>query len=108
MTDKEYIENIDKVDTNTLFENLEYYGFDSYYRDLWYATIEELKKRIEIRPKGEWIPVSEGLPNEVDRFLVTTRYDEVMTDYFTGHHFLQGDDIIAWQPLSEPYKRGEE
>ena len=46
MTDKEYLENISTVDTDVLFENLESYGCDSYYRDLWYATIEELKKRI--------------------------------------------------------------
>lgn len=59
----------------------------------------------EERPNGKWIPVSEGLPNLPDRYLVNTRYGEIMTDYFTGNHFLQGDDIIAWQPLPEAYKK---
>lgn len=56
--------------------------------------------------KVEWMPVSDGLPNLSDRYLVTTRYDEIMTDFFTGDHFLQGDDIIAWQPLPQAYKEG--
>lgn len=58
------------------------------------------------RQHAKWMPVSEGLPNLSDRYLVNTRYGEVMTDYFTGNHFLQGDDIIAWQPLPEAYKEG--
>ena len=65
------------------------------------------EERVESKTsQGEWFPVSEELPNISDRFLVTTRYGEVMTDYFTGHHFLQGEDIIAWQPLPEAYKEG--
>lgn len=53
MTDAEYIENIGMVSTEKLFKKLEYYGYDSYYADLWNATISELKKRIT--PTGEWI-----------------------------------------------------
>ncbi len=59
MTDEEYIKNIDKIETDKLFENLKYYGFDGYYRDLWYATINELKKRI--RPQGERIKNTDKL-----------------------------------------------
>lgn len=63
------------------------------------------------RPQGEWIPISDRLPDNTGRYLVYTKYDEVMTDYFEGTSFLQGEDIIAWQPLPEPYRadmRGEE
>lgn len=52
MTDKEYIENIDKIDTDELFDNLEYFGVDGYYQDVWRATIEELKKRVR-NTRGE-------------------------------------------------------
>lgn len=55
MSDKEYIKNISSISTEDLFNSLEYYGYDSYYAELWEATIEELKKRIEIRPQGKWI-----------------------------------------------------
>jgi hypothetical protein len=55
MSDEEYIKNISSVSTEELFDALEYYGYDSYYAVLWRATIEELKKRSENRPKGRWI-----------------------------------------------------
>lgn len=54
MSDEEYIKNISSVSTEELFNSLEYYGYDSYYTVLWRATIEELKKRSEERPHGEW------------------------------------------------------
>ena len=53
---------------------------------------------------GKWIPVSERLPEESKRYVVSTKYNDVMTDFYTGEGFLQGDDIIAWMPLPEPYK----
>ena len=43
--DKEFIANIDKVDTDELFSQLEYYGCDGYYGHLHSAVLEELKKR---------------------------------------------------------------
>lgn len=64
MTDEEYINNISSISTEELFHELAYYGCDTYYADLWRATIEELKKRAEERPKGKWIPVGKRLPKE--------------------------------------------
>ena len=64
----------------------------------------EIIGKYEEKTQSEWIPISDGFPNSSDRFLVTTRYGEVMTDFYTGEHFLQGDSIIAWQPLTEPYR----
>lgn len=46
-TDKDFIDNIDKVDTDELFDQLEWYGCDGYYRDLHSAVLEELKKRVK-------------------------------------------------------------
>ena len=59
MSDEEYIKNISSISTEELFNSLEYYGYDSYYSDLWRATIEELKKRIKEQPKGEWIYIGQ-------------------------------------------------
>jgi len=47
-TDADFIANISKVDTDELFNQLEWYGCDNYYYDLWRAVIEELKKRMEV------------------------------------------------------------
>ena len=44
--DNDFITNISSVDTDELFKQLEWYGYDSYYSDLWKAVIEELKKRV--------------------------------------------------------------
>ena len=60
------------------------------------------------RPQYEWIPVRKKLPDVVRRYLVYTKYNEMMTDFFTGDKFMQGDDILAWMPLPEPYIRGGE
>ena len=45
-TDDDFKANINKVDTDELFEQLDFYGCDGYYRDLWYAVIAELKRRL--------------------------------------------------------------
>lgn len=63
------------------------------------------------RPKSEWIPVSERLPEWGERVLtidndgdyeinhiMDDEYDEWFYDY----------DIIAWMPLPEPYKAESE
>lgn len=55
MTDEEYISNIRKIGTDELFQQLESFGYDPYYGDLWVAVVDELKRRIEERPQGEWI-----------------------------------------------------
>lgn len=74
---------------------------------------------IDVREnKGEWIPVSERLPEKNVWVLVTVEksgkcFQEIMRrsnyfeawiddiDYYT-------DEIIAWQPLPEPYKAESE
>ena len=53
MTDKEWMKNIKNISNKELFDSLEHFGFDSYYKDLWYATVKELKRRLK-RSKGRW------------------------------------------------------
>lgn len=49
MSDEEFMANISKVETKELFEALESFGCDSYYRDLWQCVLDELKRRMEAK-----------------------------------------------------------
>lgn len=78
----------------------------------------------EERPQDQWVPVSEGLPNRNGVYSVTRKLKEGETiyfisdaSYFDGQSTWHRDvcvnhgrpyltDIIAWQPLPEPYKKG--
>lgn len=76
-----------------------------------------------VENKGEWIPVTERLPEESGRYLtyIVNEYDEelqyIMTaDYIARPTPIEGlspwyvddecasDNVVAWQPLPEPYK----
>lgn len=77
--------------------------------------------------KGEWIPVSERLPEKSDRYwctfggttylagidsdFYTTESDakELFDDNWEEYTGWQSRNVIAWMPLPEPYKaeRGE-
>lgn len=70
------------------------------------------------RPQGEWVPVSERLPNSNGCYIVTRIIeDTTISDvcYFDGQNTWHNDnrvnhgrpylnDITAWQPLPEPYE----
>lgn len=79
----------------------------------------------EERPQGEWVSVSERLPeerknpktNDFEEVLCTTIWGDVRPYKFgkpigtKEPHFWYGwgimdKEIIAWQPLPEPYKKG--
>lgn len=70
---------------------------------------KELREKWE-RPQGEWIPVSERLPEYSGLYLISI-YDLVTVANFTGKYFCDRQmdkfvDVMAWQPLPEPYKKG--
>jgi hypothetical protein len=68
------------------------------------ATIINLPS---VENKGEWIPVSERLPEEGTHILVSVsgEPDFVATDDYYSYGFDDWkDDVTAWQPLPEPYK----
>lgn len=100
----------------------------------WSCVFEE-KSGVPKREKGEWIPVSERLPEEDGDYMLWGKmieddeeeyqfiggYDsgceefgvwEMQYDRTTlgclGSDFLEYDRVIAWQPLPEPYKAESE
>jgi hypothetical protein len=78
-------------------------------------AIEKVEQ--EEQKSGEWIPVSERLPEENKQVLIQyrTRYrDDVNLFDVTSradHNYWQGIgreiDVIAWMPLPEPYEPQE-
>lgn len=68
------------------------------------------------QPEQRWTPVSEGLPEKTDRYLITYCYqDEIETQeavYVEGEEDKWYDTtdieitlaVIAWKPLPEPYQ----
>ena len=70
-----------------------------------------LEKLPPVKPTQNWIPVSERLPsikNYQRKYLVTLKDKTVCDAMFTecdGKHWwnYNYDDVIAWQPLPEPY-----
>lgn len=71
---------------------------------------ERLQKLPSVENKGEWISVSERLPEKDGQYLVTyDREDEIKVNisYFDRHGFWIGN-VVAWMPLPEPYKAESE
>ena len=69
------------------------------------------------QPEPQWIPVSERLPKIDESVLVTTDWDDLSIAWRIGvdeWYIHEGntnsttDDITAWRPLPEPYRRRKE
>lgn len=57
--------------------------------------------------EAQWIPISERLPKENGFYLTSTMYGEVYLDAWNGINWERSEEILAWMPLPEPYKRRE-
>jgi hypothetical protein len=97
----------------------------SEYSDkLWQKAYERGKS--EARPQGEWISVSERLPEDMQPVLIWFEYyrygdyncmfqtygfgyvcDDKWSPFINGETGWQDAKIIAWMPLPEPYKEAE-
>ena len=101
-------------------------GLEELCRSLGVYPWNVIKMIPSVQPINKWIPVSERLPEESGRYLtyIVNEYDEelqyIMTaDYIARPTPIEGlspwyvddecasDNVVAWQPLPEPYKKGE-
>jgi hypothetical protein len=58
--------------------------------------------------ESEWIPVSEKVPEEEGRYIVSLDYGDVTIDFFDGEVFICNlGNVVAWHPLPKPYKEDE-
>lgn len=95
-------------------------------------AVQDFTDIVDRQPKvGVWIPVSERLPNNLEHDWVLAQvqedngymwipkvmeYRESKDDWFYDGEYggwlkeMHGDEyrVIAWQPLPEPYKAGDE
>lgn len=86
-------------------------------------VLTEVREKVRALPsvenKGEWIPVSERLPEIHQDVLLSLRSLDVEVGfraetepYFYCHGadgcYIEPQNVIAWQPLPEPYKKGGE
>ena len=74
---------------------------------------KEYGKDTNVRSNG-WIPVEEGLPKDNQSMLVITKTGTIWTAFYDTFCETWIDnvtdnvlDVIAWQPLPAPFKKGE-
>lgn len=75
--------------------------------------LDPIKNLPAAEPKtGKWIPCKERLPEENGEYLVTReakgKYNFVEIVKKTNVSGDIASDIVAWMPLPEPYKEGEQ
>ena len=69
-----------------------------------------------LRSESGWIPCSERLPGKWGDYLVTKKeigwnceeYQANDIAYYDREGFHKANTVLAWMPLPEPYRRGEE
>lgn len=90
-----------------------FYGVERYAIDECHSAVMKLPS---VTPQQKWIPCSERLPEEDGLYLVTD-----VSIYFGAYstfvlkrekaspsNCVKWATIVAWMPLPEPYKEGEE
>ena len=113
--DLNVIEVLSHVDFDSTIQN----SLENFLKAITNEAIEIVKQETEQYNNG-WIPCSEKLPELRKDVLVTVKYTGFMGmhGYWikTGHMEAENDwwgdcaggDVIAWQPLPEPYQpKGE-
>lgn len=110
------------IDEKLLIETMQWRMREAGTSD-WNRCLDEVEMFIKEFPKVcEWIPVSDRLPEKDGYYFVTKRLIDgrIQTDiepFWTGadwwkseFHFAGIDlwEVLAWQPLPEPYKAGEQ
>ena len=75
MTDREWIENLPKESNEKLIEDLEYFGCDSYYKDLWWCALNELERRFSQYDKD--LSDFDQIARSISHVKATGKEDEV-------------------------------
>lgn len=110
---------LEEVDEATFQEDAPIYlgdmEVDGYVRE---SVVKEIISSHMNEVNNDWIPCSERLPNQNGVYNVTRLIDDAFISdsaYFDGQDTWHNDnrvnharsyltDIVAWQPLPEPYK----
>lgn len=74
------------------------------------AKLEELKHIREAVVVGGWIPCSERLPEESHDYLICDDKGNVYSSTYCNNRWLVNfatDEVVAWQPLPQPYQTEE-
>ncbi len=76
------------------------------------TTVDACNGAIKLLEQTRWIPCSEKLPKKGKQVLCCNKYGSVFTSELTWSkgYFMFGQhyDVIAWQPLPQPYKAESE
>ena len=112
--DLSVIEVLSHVDFDSTIQN----SLENFLKAITNEAIEIVKQEAEQYNNG-WIPCSEKLPELRKDVLVTVKYTGFMGmhGYWikTGHMEAENDwwgdcaggEVIAWQPLPQPFQKGE-
>ena len=69
---------------------------------------DQIKDLPSAQPEQRWIPCGERLPEERGFYLTTTKDKAVYCDYWNEDNFDRTEMVIAWMPLPEAYRGGDE
>ena len=81
--------------------------------DIAVSVIMEIDEQPTVHDSNGWIPCSERLPEVEADVLVSLRSLDVYTGfrantegcfYVEGEGYVEFENVLAWQPLLEPYK----
>lgn len=98
-------ENFGKEDDDYIREKL---VLDNYCKG-----VEDVLKILgNMKQESKWVPVTEGPPKKDGLYLVSVKNDHLRkyskTCWYSNKNWFARQDVVAWQPLPEPYKAENE
>ena len=85
------------------------YEYDEGVAFVYAAAHNHIIEVIKCIPSAQqWIPCSERLPDQNGKYLVVGRQKAINILKFDGGRWYGKWGVVAWMPLPEPYKGGEQ